>query len=113
MFRKALEVYFTFMIEKIWGKKRILEVYLNVIETGDGIFGIDKAAQIYFKKSADRLNSQQAAQIAACLPSPKRYKVKPLSNFVAVRSGWIMTQMNRLRSDTDIRKIIYTQNGKN
>jgi monofunctional biosynthetic peptidoglycan transglycosylase len=112
MFRKVLEVYFTFMIEKIWGKKRILEVYLNVIETGDGIFGIDKAAQFYFKKHADKLNTQQAAQIAACLPNPKRFKVKPLSNFVASRSVWIMAQMNHLQSDPDIRKIIYYKSGK-
>jgi len=105
-FRKGLEVYFTFMIEKIWGKKRILEVYLNVAEMGDGIFGIEKAAQIYFQKDANKLNTQQSAQIAACLPNPKRFKVKPLSNYVASRSGWIMTQMSHLQSDPDIRKII-------
>src|SRR5438034_5676026 len=96
-FRKGLEVYFTFMIEKIWGKKRILEVYLNVAEMGDGIFSIDKAAQIYFNKHADRLNMQQAAMIAACLPSPKRYKVKPPSNYVLYKSGWIVAQMNNLQ----------------
>jgi monofunctional biosynthetic peptidoglycan transglycosylase len=112
MFRKALEVYFTFMIEKIWGKKRILEVYLNVIEMGDGIFGIDEAAQVYFKRHADKLSWQQSAQIAACLPNPKRFKVKPLSNFVASRSGWITNQMNHLHGDPDIRKIIYNQNTK-
>src|SRR4029078_6116591 len=82
-FRKGLEVYFTFMIEVFWGKKRILEVYLNVIEMGDGIFGIEAAAQSYFGKPANTLSRQEAAMIAACLPSPKRYKVKPLSGFVA------------------------------
>ncbi len=112
MFRKALEVYFTFMIEKIWGKKRILEVYLNVIEMGDGVFGIDKAAEVYFKKHADKLVTSQAAQIAACLPNPKRFKVKPLSNFVASRSGWIVVQMNRLHADPDIRNIIYNRSSK-
>jgi len=104
--RKGLEVYFTFMIELIWGKKRIMEVYLNVIETGDGIFGIEMAANIYFNKSAKNLTRQEAAMIAACLPSPKRYKVKPLSSFVAARSATIMQQMNNLQTDSDIQRII-------
>jgi monofunctional biosynthetic peptidoglycan transglycosylase len=104
--RKGLEVYFTFMIELIWGKKRIMEVYLNVIEMGDGIFGIERAANIYFNKSAKNLTRQEAAMIAACLPSPKRYKVKPLSSFVAARSGTIMQQMNNLQTDPDIQRII-------
>jgi monofunctional biosynthetic peptidoglycan transglycosylase len=105
-FRKGLEVYFTFMIEKIWGKKRILEVYMNVAEMGNGIFGIDKAAQIYFNKPASNLTRQQASMIAACLPNPKRYTVKPLCNYVAGRSGWIMVQMYNLQRDPDIRRII-------
>jgi monofunctional glycosyltransferase len=104
--RKGLEVYFTFMIELIWGKKRIMEVYLNVIEMGDGIFGIEMASNIYFNKSAKNLTRQEAAMIAACLPSPKRYKVKPLSAFVAARSGSIMQQMNNLQTDSDIQRIV-------
>ncbi|MEP6700074.1 MAG: monofunctional biosynthetic peptidoglycan transglycosylase, partial [Bacteroidota bacterium] len=76
--RKGLEVYFTFMIELIWGKKRILEVYLNVIEMGEGVFGIEKAAEIYFNKPARALSRQESAMIAACLPNPRRYKVKPV-----------------------------------
>ncbi len=64
--RKGLEVYFTFMIELFWSKERILEMYLNVIETGDGIFGIERAANIYFNKSANNLSRQEAALIAAC-----------------------------------------------
>ncbi len=103
--RKALEVYFTFMIETLWGKKRILEVYLNVIEMGDGIFGIEAAAKKYFNKSASRLNPQEAAMIAACLPNPRRYRVKPLSNYVASRSKWVIQQMGFLSTDTDIQKI--------
>jgi len=106
-FRKGLEVYFTFMIEKIWGKKRILEVYMNVAEMGNGIFGIEKAANIYFNRHASSLGRQQSAMIAACLPNPKRYTVKPLCNYVASRSGWVMVQMNNLQADTDIQKIIY------
>jgi monofunctional glycosyltransferase len=104
--RKGLEAYFTFMIEKIWGKKRILEVYLNVIEMGDGIFGIERAANIYFSKSAKYLTRQEAAMIAACLPNPKRYKVKPPSRYVSWKAGKIMQQMNFLQPDPDIKKVI-------
>lgn len=106
--RKGLEVYFTFMIELFWSKERILEMYLNVIETGDGIFGIERAANIYFNKSANNLSRQEAALIAACLPNPKRYKVKPVSPFVAGRSRTIMQQMNNLQTDPDIQKVIGT-----
>jgi len=105
-FRKGLEVYFTFMIEVFWGKKRILEVYLNCIEMGDGIFGIEKAAQTYFAKPAKSLSRQEAAMIAACLPSPKKYKVKPPSAYITLRSFWIMKQMGFLEGDPDIQAII-------
>jgi len=104
--RKGLETYFTFMIELVWGKKRILEVYLNVIETGDGIFGAEAAARQYFNKPANNLTRQEAAMIAACLPSPKRWKVKPLSRYVAVRSGWVIRQMGFLEPDADVQRII-------
>jgi len=104
--RKGLEVYFTFMIEKIWGKKRILEVYMNVAEMGDGIFGIEKASRKYFNKSAANLSRQEAALIAACLPNPRRYAVKPVSRYVSIRSGWILRQMNNLQADPDIQKIV-------
>jgi monofunctional biosynthetic peptidoglycan transglycosylase len=77
--RKLPEVYFTKMIEWFWGKKRILEVYLNVIEMGPGIFGIEAAAQTYFGKPASRLSRAEAAMIIACLPNPRRFTVKPMS----------------------------------
>jgi monofunctional glycosyltransferase len=105
-FRKALEAYFTFMIEKIWGKKRILEVYLNVIEMGEGIFGIERASNIYFNKSAKNLTRQEAAMIAACLPAPKIFKVKPPSRHVAWKSRRIVQQMGFLQSDPDIKNVI-------
>ena len=70
-FRKGLEIYFTFMIENVWGKKRILEMYLNVAEMGEGIFGVEAAAQHYFNKPAKNLSRKEAALIAACLPNPK------------------------------------------
>jgi len=111
-FRKALEVYFTFMIEKVWGKKRILEVYMNVSEMGDGIFGIEKASQKYFGKPAANLSRQEAAMISACLPNPLRYSVKPISRYVSIRSGWIVRQMNNLQADPDIQKIVNAESSK-
>ena len=107
--RKGLEVYFTKMIEWIWGKKRILEMYLNVSEMGKGIFGAEAAAQTYFKKPAAKLSRREAAMIAACLPNPKKYSVKPLSNYVARRSGWVSGQMNFIEKDEDVQAIIKTK----
>ena len=104
--RKAFEVYFTFMIEKVWGKKRILEVYMNVAEMGDGIFGIEKAAERNFNKHASSLSRQEAAMIAACLPNPRKYSVKPVSKYVLIRSGWVSRQMNNLQRDPDIERVI-------
>jgi monofunctional biosynthetic peptidoglycan transglycosylase len=103
--RKGLEVYFTFMIELIWGKKRILELYLNEIEMGEGIFGIEMAAKKYFNKPAKNLTRAEAAMIAACLPNPKRYTVKPLSGFVASKLQWVLQQMNNLQTDPDIQRL--------
>ncbi len=110
--RKGLEVYFTFMIELVWGKKRILEMYLNVIETGDGVFGVEAASQEYFGKPAKNLSRQEAAIIAAVLPSPKRYRAKPLSSYVAARSRAIVQQMNNLQTDPDIQRVIGMQGDK-
>ena len=102
--RKGLEVYFTFMIELIWGKKRILEMYMNQVEMGEGIFGIEMASQTYFNKPAKNLTQREAALVAACLPSPKRYKVN--SAYVSQRASNIMRQMNNLLTDPDIRRVI-------
>jgi len=104
--RKGLEVYFTAMIELLWGKKRILEVYLNVIEMGKGVFGAEAAAQYYFGKSAKQLTRREAAMIAATLPNPKRYKVKPASRYVQGRSNFILRQMMHLQSEPTIRRLI-------
>ena len=104
--RKGLEVYFTFMIELIWGKKRILEMYLNVSEMGKGVFGIEAAAHYYFNKPASSLTRQEAAKIAACLPNPKIFTIKPLSAHVASRSAWIIGQMGVLQNDPDIQKLL-------
>ena len=104
--RKGLEIYFTKMIEWIWGKKRILEIYLNVIEMGKGVFGVEAAARKNFTKPAKNLTRREAALLAACLPNPKSFTIKPLTNVVAVKSAWILRQMNYLEGDEDIDAII-------
>jgi monofunctional biosynthetic peptidoglycan transglycosylase len=101
-FRKGLEAYFTFMIEAAWGKRRILEVYLNVAEMGKGVFGVEAASQHYFRKPALKLTTTEAAMIASVLPSPKRYTIKPMSKYVASRYPAILTQMTNLRYDKTI-----------
>jgi monofunctional biosynthetic peptidoglycan transglycosylase len=105
-FRKGLEVYFTFMIELLWSKKRILEVYLNVAETGQGVFGVQAASTLYFNKNAKNLSKADAAMIAASLPNPKLFTIKPLSKHVASRYNDIMAQMNNLDGDEDIDAIV-------
>ena len=104
--RKGLEVYFTFMIEIIWGKKRILEVYLNEAEMGKGVFGIEAASKKYFNHPASKLTRSEAAMIAASLNNPIKHSVKPLSRYVSIKYPWVLRQMNNLSSDTDIQKII-------
>lgn len=100
--RKGLEVYFTFMIEMIWGKERILEMYMNVAEMGKGIFGIEAASRAYFKKPAKKLSQSEAAKIAACLPNPKVYKVNPPSAYITKRYPWVVRQMINLEGDKDL-----------
>ncbi len=105
-FRKGLEVYFTFMTEILWSKKRILQTYLNVAEMGPGIYGVQAAAKHYFNKDAINLTRSEAAQIAACLPNPKKYAVVPQSRYVAGRTPRIMRQMNFIEGDADINELI-------
>ena len=92
-FRKGLEVYFTFLIETFWSKERILEVYLNSIEMGKGIYGAEAAAQHWFNKSAANLSIYEAAAIAAVLPNPREYRANPASNYINQRKNWIVRQM--------------------
>jgi monofunctional glycosyltransferase len=94
--RKGLEAWFTALMELIWPKKRILEVYLNIVEFGPGIYGAEAAARHYFATSAARLSPYQASLLAAALPNPWQYKVNPPSPYVLKRSGWIRTQMQQL-----------------
>lgn len=105
-FRKGLEAYFTFMIETFWPKERILQMYLNVAEMGKGTFGVQAAAKNYFNKDAINLSRSEAAQIAAALPNPVRFTIKPLSRYVAARSGFIARQMGNLETDPDIQQLI-------
>jgi len=93
-FRKGLEVYFTFLIELFWSKERIMEVYLNSIEMGNGIYGVEAASQFWFKKPAIKLNRNEAAAIAAILPNPLRYRANPATNYIQGRKNWIVRQMN-------------------
>lgn len=104
--RKIPEAYFTKLSEWIWGKKRILEVYLNVIEMGKGIYGIEAASQQYFHKPAKNLTRTEAAMIIACLPNPKIYSVNPESRFVAWKTQWILKQMNNIQDDAAIKLLI-------
>ena len=106
--RKGFEVYFTKMIEWIWGKERILAVYLNVIEMGEGVFGAEAAAQAYFNKPASKLTRIQAARIASALPNPKKYTIKPISAYVLKRQYWVMRQMNHLKGDKEIQALLNT-----
>lgn len=95
-FRKMLEAYFTFLIEIIWGKERILEVYLNVAETGPMTFGVEAAAQKYYGKAAANLTRTEAARVAAVLPNPNRFLIAKPSGYVLKRTNFIARQMRGL-----------------
>lgn len=92
--RKGLEVYFTALIEVCWSKQRIMEVYLNVIEMGDGIYGAEAASKTYFHKHAKDLSQSEAATIAACLPNPIKFNAGSPSAYVLKRQSFISNQMN-------------------
>ncbi len=104
--RKIPEFYFTFLIEMVWGKKRILEVYLNVIETGPGCFGVEAAAQHYFHKSAKKLSRAEAAMIVAGFPNPKKFTASPMTSRVAWRYPQILREMNNIETDEDISDLL-------
>jgi len=95
-FRKGLEVYFTLLIELTWPKERILEVYLNVAQFGDGIYGVEAAGQRFYRMPAARLGRYEAATMAAVLPNPITFKVNAPSIYVVNRRDWILAQMRGL-----------------
>lgn len=107
--RKGLEAYFTFMIEKIWGKERILEMYLNVAEMGIGVFGIEAASEYYFNKPAKDLTKNEAARIAAALPSPRKYNVNPPSSYISSRARHIERQMRNIQGSPGLAEAIGEQ----
>ncbi len=94
--RKGLETIYTFIIELVWGKDVILERYLNSIEMGQGVFGVEAASNYYFKKSSRNLTKSEAAWIATILPSPKKYDPKNPSSYLQKKHRWIMRQMNNV-----------------
>ena len=94
--RKGFEAYFTLLIETFWSKKRILEIYLNMIEMGNGIYGIDAASKVYFNKSAAKLTRNEAALIAAVLPNPRKWSPAKPSKYILKRQKWITRNMGRL-----------------
>jgi len=94
--RKALEAGFTVLIESFWPKQRILEVYLNVVEFGPGVYGVGAAAEVYFRKAAAELTAEEAALLAAVLPNPQRLQVAAPSAYVRSRQRWILIQMRSL-----------------
>lgn len=98
--RKGLEAGLTVGVETVWSKKRILTVYLNIAEFGDGIFGVEAAAQRYFGKPASRLTQSEAALLAAVLPNPLRYKAAAPSGYVRSRQAWILRQMRQLGGES-------------
>ena len=95
-FRKGLEAVFTFVIEKVWSKDIILERYLNSIEMGQGVFGVEAASHYYFGKSAKDLTKSEAAWIAVILPSPKKYDPKNPSSGLQRKHNWVMRQMRNV-----------------
>ncbi|MFN6971776.1 MAG: monofunctional biosynthetic peptidoglycan transglycosylase [Rheinheimera sp.] len=97
-FRKGLETGFTLLIEMAWGKQRILEVYLNSIEFGAGVFGVEAAAQRYFATSAAKLTRQQAALLVTVLPNPHRFLLQRPSPYMYQRQQWVLKQMRQLGS---------------
>ncbi|WP_038160836.1 monofunctional biosynthetic peptidoglycan transglycosylase [Trabulsiella guamensis] len=102
--RKGLEAGLTVGIETLWTKRRILTVYLNIAEFGEGIFGVEAAAQRYFHKPASQLTMSEAALLAAVLPNPLRFKASAPSGYVRSRQAWILRQMRQLGGESFMRK---------
>jgi monofunctional biosynthetic peptidoglycan transglycosylase len=94
--RKGLEAYFTVLLEALWPKQRIIEMYLNLAEFGPGVYGVEAASRYYFGASARWLSADRAALLAAVLPNPRRFKVNAPSNYVRERQSWILSQMRDL-----------------
>jgi len=103
--RKGLEAWFTLLIEAGWSKKRILEVYLNIVEFGDGIYGAEAAARTYFGKAAKRLTPSEAALLAAVLPNPRKFHANAPSEYIRGRQAWILNQMRQLGGEQVVKDL--------
>jgi monofunctional biosynthetic peptidoglycan transglycosylase len=103
--RKGAEAWFTLLIELGWSKRRILEVYLNIVEFGDGIFGVEAASQAYFRKPAKRLTPSECALLAAVLPNPHRFKANAPSPYIQGRQAWILRQMQQLGGEAVVKEL--------
>jgi monofunctional biosynthetic peptidoglycan transglycosylase len=103
--RKGFEAYYTILIEFFWSKRRIIEIYINIAEMGDNIFGVGMASKIYLKKNPAKLTEQESALIAAVLPNPSRFSVKNPSLYVKERQSWILEQMHLLGGVSYIRNL--------
>jgi monofunctional biosynthetic peptidoglycan transglycosylase len=103
--RKGFEAYFTLLLETLWPKRRILEVYLNIVEFGDGVYGVEAAARRFCGRPAATLTPEQAALLAAVLPNPHRYRADAPSPYVRGRQEWILQQMRQLGGDQVVKKL--------
>ncbi|MGR8935060.1 MAG: monofunctional biosynthetic peptidoglycan transglycosylase [Gammaproteobacteria bacterium] len=107
--RKMIEAYLTVLIELFWPKQRILEMYLNIAQFGEGVFGVGAAAQLYFHKSAAQLTASEAAALASVLPNPLLYRVKNPPPLVVKRRAWIIKQMRQLGGPAYLKKLAVSQ----
>ena len=103
--RKGLEVYFTLLLEVCWSKRRILEVYLNSVEFGDGVYGVEAASRKFFGRSAESISPPQAALLAAVLPSPRRFRADAPSGYLMGRQEWILRQMRQLGGEQVVKNL--------
>jgi monofunctional biosynthetic peptidoglycan transglycosylase len=103
--RKGVEVYFTLLLETLWPKRRILEVYLNIVEFGDGVYGVEAASRRFFGRSASAINPGQAALLAAVLPNPHRFRADAPSPYVRGRQEWILGQMRMMGGEQVVRSL--------
>jgi monofunctional biosynthetic peptidoglycan transglycosylase len=103
--RKGMEAWFTLLIEAGWSKRRILEVYLNIVEFGDGIYGAEAAARTFFGKPAKRLTASESALLAAVLPNPRKFRANAPSEYLRGRQAWILNQMRQLGGDQMVKDL--------
>lgn len=106
--RKGMEVYFTTLIELFWSKKRTIEVYLNVVEMGKGIYGAQAASKHYFLKDVSKMNAYEAAMLAAILPSPIKYNLNHPDHYIFERQDWILEYMFKLRVQKKYKTFLQT-----